>query len=312
MGCINSKKTKLEFVVPPSEGESSPTGAGLGGPQKAKNDGLGRLLPTSKTPPTRDEARQMDVARMPRLSVKYQSKELSGRGSASRRSSTPFDRARIGTHTRHGLMPGARGFSAAKINQDRGVVCWPFNGSYNQALLCVFDGHGSKGERASEFCMKSVPELLEADSAALKADPPAALSRAVIKTDELLLGSPELGRLAMTCGTTSTVVYFHGTEVWTACSGDSRAVKVGVLARLARASCPRPSPPRMAAFTRSLDPVVAIPSRSHRICLRARGCGCAADAVCVCVWARAGQASEWQDRGGGSVQRSQARLAGGA
>ena len=82
------------------------------------------------------------------------------------------------------------------------------------------------------------------DGAALKADPPAALSRAVIKTDELLLGSPELGRLAMTCGTTSTVVYFHGTEVWTACSGDSRAVKVGVLARLARASCPRPSPPR--------------------------------------------------------------------
>ena len=29
------------------------------------------------------------------------------------------------------------------------MVCWPFNGSYNQALLCVFDGHGSKGEQAS-------------------------------------------------------------------------------------------------------------------------------------------------------------------
>ena len=55
--------------------------------------------------------------------------------SHSRRSSTPFDRARIGTHTRHGIMPGPRGFSAAKINQDRGVVCWPFNGSYNQVRL---------------------------------------------------------------------------------------------------------------------------------------------------------------------------------
>ena len=97
--------------------------------------------------------------RGPRLSVKYQSKEMtaSGRATNSRRSSLPFDRSRIGTHTRHGLMPGPRGYSAAKINQDRGVVCWPFNGSYNQALLCVFDGHGSKGEKASEFCMKATP-----------------------------------------------------------------------------------------------------------------------------------------------------------
>ena len=160
MGCINSKKSKLEFVVqsPGPEGSSLPSIP----PKQAGEEGLGRLLPASKKPPSLDDARNSDEVRMPRLSVKYQSKELSSRGSsASRRSSTPFDRARIGTHTRHGIMPGPRGFSAAKINQDRGVVCWPFNGSYNQALLCVFDGHGSKGERASEFCMKTVPELLE-------------------------------------------------------------------------------------------------------------------------------------------------------
>ena len=42
-------------------------------------------------------------------------------------------------------------------------MCWPFNGSYDQALLCIFDGHGSQGERVSEFCMKTVPELLEAE-----------------------------------------------------------------------------------------------------------------------------------------------------
>lgn len=29
----------------------------------------------------------------------------------------------------------------------------------------------------------------------------------------------------MTCGTTSTVVYLHGSDCYTACSGDSRAVK---------------------------------------------------------------------------------------
>jgi hypothetical protein len=172
MGCLNSKSAKdVQFTVPPGEDGGSPTGAN--GPANGGAEPLGRLLlPASKTPPTLEEARNSDEARAPRLSVKYTAKELSGRGSSGRRSSTPFDRARIGTHTRHGLMPGPRGFSAAKINQDRGVVCWPFNGSYNQALLCIFDGHGSKGERASEFCMKTVPELLELEGPKLRADPP--------------------------------------------------------------------------------------------------------------------------------------------
>ena len=149
---------------------------------------------------------------------------VASRGSrGSRRSSAPFDRARIGTHTRHGITPGPRGFSAAKINQDRGVVCWPFNGSYNQALLCIFDGHGSKGEKASEFCMKSMPEMLEANHEALKADPAACLHTQICKMDRDLLGGP-LGQTAMTCGTTSNVVYMRGNDVWVACSGDSRCV----------------------------------------------------------------------------------------
>ena len=97
-------------------------------------------------------------------------------------------------------------------------MCWPFNGSYNQALLCVFDGHGSKGERASEFCMRTIPDLLEADSTHCT-DPTGCLSRNVIKTDEMLLGDAELGRFAMTCGTTSTVVYFNGPDCYVACSG---------------------------------------------------------------------------------------------
>lgn len=213
MGCVSSKKNDV-FITPPGQGPTINGGPGT----------EDRLLPASKRPMTLEEARNTDDAsRPPRLSVKYQARELSGRG-ASRRSSAPFDRARIGTHTRHGLMPGPRGFSAAKINQDRGVVCWPFNGSYNQALLCVFDGHGSKGERASEFCMRTIPDLLEADST-LRTDPTGCLSRNVIKTDEMLLGHAELGRFAMTCGTTSTVVYFNGPDCYVACSGDSRCVR---------------------------------------------------------------------------------------
>ena len=47
--------------------------------------------------------------------------------------------------------------------------------------------------------MKVIPEALEADAAALKDDPVATLSKVVIQCDHSLLGSPELGRLAMTC-----------------------------------------------------------------------------------------------------------------
>jgi len=221
---MQSKKADEAMVVPPGETTQAkamrPSGAG---PDEA-SDGLGRLLPGSKVPPTPDQAREMDEQpRNPRLSIKYQAKEISGRLSSQRRSSTPFDRARIGTHTRHGLMPGPRGFSAAKINQDRGLVAWPFNGSYNQALLCVWDGHGSKGERASEFCMKTIPEMLEA-ATDLKTDTVEALRRANVKCDEQLFAS-DLGKTAMTCGTTSTVVYMNGADCWTACAGDSRAVK---------------------------------------------------------------------------------------
>jgi hypothetical protein len=85
-----------------------------------------------------------------KLSVKYQSKELERERSSSasspvltKRTSAQFEPSRLGTSTLHGVMPGPKRGSAAKakVNQDRGVVCWPFCGSYNEALLCIFDGH---------------------------------------------------------------------------------------------------------------------------------------------------------------------------
>ena len=112
-----------------------------------------------------------------RRSVVHQAPEVDGRKSV-----TTFDTARVGVLTRHGIAParGASGVvSKAKINQDRGVVCWPFNGSHNQALLCIFDGHGMQGERVSEWCMNQIPVRLEAARATLAANPPQALSQTV-------------------------------------------------------------------------------------------------------------------------------------
>ena len=76
---------------------------------------------------------------------------------------TDFDPKKIGVLTRHGIAPARTGGggSKAKINQDRGLVCWPFNGSHNQALLAVFDGHGVQGERVSEWCASEIGPRLE-------------------------------------------------------------------------------------------------------------------------------------------------------
>ena len=58
----------------------------------------------------------------------------------------PFTLEVVGTYSCHGVEPGMRqGETSAKINQDRGCVCYPFGGesaTKTMALFCVFDGHG--------------------------------------------------------------------------------------------------------------------------------------------------------------------------
>jgi hypothetical protein len=129
--------------------------------------------PLARTPqaqPQYDEDDEIDESlALRRRSVAHQSPEIDG-GS---RKGTTFSTKQIGTLTRHGIAPtrGASGVtSKAKINQDRGLVCWPFNGSYDQALLCIFDGHGMQGERISQWCMDQIPGRLEESEARLAND----------------------------------------------------------------------------------------------------------------------------------------------
>jgi len=132
-----------------------------------------------------------------------------------------YDAFRIGTCTKHGVAPLPGGKAKAKINQDRGLVSWPFNSSAAEALMCIFDGHGNWGENISEFCMRAMPLLLQSDE--LTTNTSGFLSEAVIKLDELIQKSA-LAEKAETAGTTSTVVYLRGHECWVAATGDSRAV----------------------------------------------------------------------------------------
>lgn len=138
----------------------------------------------------------------------------------------PFDIAVIGTLTRHGIAPARSAgiMSKAKINQDRGLITWPFNGSYNQALVCVFDGHGINGERISDWCVEQITGRLEANRTELLQNTPKWMTSIVVEMDRALLSHPQLGGCARSAGTTSNVLYFRGPDLFVGCSGDSRAV----------------------------------------------------------------------------------------
>jgi serine/threonine protein phosphatase PrpC len=136
-----------------------------------------------------------------------------------------------------------------KINQDRGCIAWPFNGSYSEALLAIFDGHGEHGEKVSEMCVTELARALEDDSASLAAEPLACLKRnvaahdktrslhprahphtrhlpfafsQVLLLDDALLEPPEIEEYVIESGSTVTIVYARGDELWVAWCGDSR------------------------------------------------------------------------------------------
>ena len=96
----------------------------------------------------------------------------------------PFAPEVVGTYSCHGVEPGIRaGETSAKINQDRGCVCYPFGpdteGGDVMALFCVFDGHGMSGERLSEWCTHEIISRLEANRDELAADPIACMKKEV-------------------------------------------------------------------------------------------------------------------------------------
>jgi hypothetical protein len=122
----------------------------------------------STTSPSNDGDREFN----PRRSIVHTAPELDLVSTNMAVYAANFDPKILGTITRHGIAPAraAGATSKAKINQDRGAMCWPFNGSHNQALMCVFDGHGMQGERISEHCAQELPARLEADREALRTD----------------------------------------------------------------------------------------------------------------------------------------------
>ena len=149
-----------------------------------------------------------------------------------RKETLPFPHEYVGTFSCHGVEPCPPfGEVCAKVNQDRGCVVYPYgpdSSEYEQALFCVYDGHGALGHRVSQFAMIKLQEKLEAHPT-LYSDPPTALKETFVAVDEELKLDRKVD--AELSGTSATVILYRSpvsdptkVEMWSACCGDSRAV----------------------------------------------------------------------------------------
>ena len=127
----------------------------------------------------------------------------------------------IGTYSAHGIKPGNNGTAYAKINQDRGLVTYPFNDDPRMAFFGVFDGHGSNGEQVSEFVMWAVQAQLLAAPVLNESTATQALITAFEEADRLLSESSVPAKVS---GTAAVVALVIGSTIFVANSGDSRAV----------------------------------------------------------------------------------------
>eukprot|EP01038_Epipyxis_sp_PR26KG_P007468 gene7468-10179_t len=112
--------------------------------------------------------------------------------------------------------------SCLKINQDRACIVHPYNSNKNEYLFVVLDGHGSDGEKVSEFAMRQVLSSLEYDSSILLSNPEIALKNSFLVANSNLknVQTIEYGGSGSTC----IVVYLRKKDIYVANVGDSRAV----------------------------------------------------------------------------------------
>ena len=104
------------------------------------------------TPPAVSVSRKSTIR--PVRTTIFASSEI---GSVSEKA-PPFPDSVLGTYSCHGIEPAHDEEEGVheKINQDRACVVCPYNSQRNEALFMVLDGHGSEGDKVSEFVMRQV------------------------------------------------------------------------------------------------------------------------------------------------------------
>jgi serine/threonine protein phosphatase PrpC len=142
----------------------------------------------------------------------------------------PYPAAFCAGYSCHGVEPkfSKAGFEVgSKVNQDRGCVVYPFCGRDDMAFFCAMDGHGTGGEKISEYAIQKLPGLL---AAALEGkgvqNIERALKKAFLDCDAGIRRA--LAQDALYAGTTVVACLVVGKDIYTANCGDSRAVVCGV------------------------------------------------------------------------------------
>jgi len=166
--------------------------------------------------------RRLSVAQKPPPEAVRRSRRLSvygGAGGPQSDPSTPIPPVTsCGAQSIAGLEP-VPGGAVQKINQDRAIAIYPFNGDKACFLGGVFDGHGRAGEKVSQYVIDTLPEEL-ASHPSIKEDPGEALRQTFMSVDASLADHVD----ASVSGTTAVACLVRGNHIWLANSGDSRAI----------------------------------------------------------------------------------------
>ena len=202
---------KSSPVEQPGGAEAAPSngGAAAGEDGKVKTFRDRRLSVSQVHDPNSKGA-----ARNRRLSVYGKSEE----GGPALPGGTTSPMSTCGCKSVGGVEP-VPGGSTAKINQDRALCVYPFNGEKAQGLFGVFDGHGRIGEQVSQFVIENLERTMLAH-AGCSSDPAKALTDSFLTVDRELEKAIDAG----VSGTTAVVCYLRGNHIWLANCGDSRAV----------------------------------------------------------------------------------------
>lgn len=167
----------------------------------------------------------------------------------------PFSREVVGTFSCQGLAP-------AKINQDCGGYAHPFRRP-GQALFCVLDGHGARGDEAARAALDAIVSSLAAVDADAELSDEAFC--ASFEDAEEAIGPPGPGGESGAC---AVVALLRANDIIVAGAGDCRCV-------LGRSKGPPPAPGEgMAAAqydTLELSTVHTLASSSERLRIEAAG-----------------------------------------
>lgn len=151
----------------------------------------------------------------------------------------PFQRDVVGTFSCHGVEPiyddedddddDNYGYDdeakpptmAAKTNQDRGGIAFPYGNSNRTALFAVYDGHGQGGELVSQYSLHEIQRLLEKHPS-FHSNIETAFKDTFLKVDASLTDEGLIE--PMYAGTTACVALLRDTQLVLSNAGDSRAV----------------------------------------------------------------------------------------